>query len=46
MARVTLSSGEKHRITESQNRRGWKESLEIIQSNPPAQQAPYSKLYR
>ena len=33
-------------VTESQNCRGWKGPSEIIESNPPSEQAPYSRLHR
>ena len=32
-----------HRITESQNCRGWKGPQEIIKSNSPAKQSPYNR---
>ena len=33
-------------LTESQNYRGWKGPPEIMESNPPAKQAPYSRLHK
>ena len=35
-----------HRITESQNCRGWKGPQEIIKSNPLLKQVPYNGLHR
>ena len=43
---VKVTESYNHRITESQNCRGWKVAPEITKSSPPAKQAPYSRLHR